>query len=108
MLSSAGLLLILAGSAQAAATAAPLGTADSYAVLGGSAVTNTGPTVVTGNLGVSPENAVTGFPPGLVIGGTIHAGDANAAQAQADTTTAYNNLAGQACDVDLTGQDLGG
>jgi len=99
-------MLALAGTA-AAATAAGLGTATSFAVLGGSTVTNTGPSVINGDLGVSPGSAVVGFPPGVVIG-TIHAADAVAAQAQADTTTAYNDLAGQACDDNLTDQDLGG
>ena len=80
-----------------AQVAPPLGTAQSFAVLGGSTVTNTGPTIITGDLGVSPGTAVTGFPPGTVTGGTIHAADAVALQAQSDTTTAYNNLAGQAC-----------
>ncbi len=85
-----------------------LGTAESFAVLGGSTVTNTGPTTVQRNLGVSPGSAVTGFPPGVVTGGSIHVNDAVASQAQSDVTTAYNSLAGRACDVDLTGQDLGG
>jgi len=81
----------------------------SFAVLGGSAVTNTAtPTIVNGNLGVSPGSAVTGFPPGIVTGGTIHAADAVAAQAQSDLTTTYVNLASEACGTDLTGQDLGG
>lgn len=90
------------------ATAPALGTTQSFAVLAGSTVTNTGSSVVTGNLGVSPGLAVTGFPPGLVLGGTIHAGDATAAQAQSDATTAYNALASQPCDQNLSGQDLGG
>ena len=88
-------------------TAPSLGTAASFAVLGGSAVTNTGPTIVSGDLGVSPGTSVTGFPPGST-GGTEHVADAVALQAQNDVTTAYNNLAGQACDTDLTGMDLGG
>ncbi len=87
---------------------APLGTGQGFAILAGSAVTNTGSSVITGSLGVSPGAAVSGFPPGIVIGGTTHAADAEALQAQNDTTTTYNHLAGQACDVDLTGQDLGG
>jgi len=91
-----------------AATAPGLGTASSYAVLGGSTVTNTGSSIIDGDLGVWPGTAVTGFPPGIVTGGTIHAADANALQAQGDVTTAYNSLAAQPCDFDLTGQDLGG
>jgi hypothetical protein len=102
------LFLVFVGSAQAESTAAVLGTADSFAVLGGQSVTNTGPSVVTGDLGVSPGSSVTGFPPGTVVAGTIHAADALAAQAQAATTTAYNNLAGRAPTANLTGQDLGG
>jgi ethanolamine utilization microcompartment shell protein EutS len=89
------------------ALAQTLGTATGFAVLGGSTVTNTGSTVVTGDLGVSPGTAITGFPPGFVIG-TIHAADAVALQAQSDVTTAYNALAGLACNTNLTGQDLGG
>ena len=85
-----------------------LGTAEAFTVLGGSTVISTGPTTVVGNLGVSPASAVVGFPPGTVTGGVIHASDAVALQAQQDVTTAYNTLAGQACDHDLTGQDLGG
>ena len=77
VLVSAG-LLALAGSAQAA-TAPTLGTAGSFAVLGSSGVTNTGPTVVSGDLGTAPNPAITGFPPGIVINGTIHANDAVAA-----------------------------
>ena len=93
--------------AHAQGTKLPLGTAANFAVLGASTVTNTGPTVVNGDLGVSPGTAVTGFPPGIV-NGTIHAADAVALQAQNDVTTAYVDAAGQACDVNLTGQDLGG
>ena len=85
-----------------------LGTAQSFAVLAGSTVTNTGSTTVIGNLGVDPGLAVTGFPPGLVSGGTIHSGDAVALQAQSDTTIAYIKLAGESPTLDLTGKDLGG
>ena len=100
-----GLLLAMPGIASAA-TAPGLGTATSFAVLAGSTVTNTGPSVINGDLGVSPGSAAVGFPPGIV-NGEIHLADADAAQAQSDTTTAYNNLAGQPCDRNLTSEDLG-
>jgi Ice-binding-like/IPTL-CTERM motif len=104
-----GLAALVGSTTQALAQTAPsLGTAQTYAVLGGSTVTNTGSSVITGDLGVSPGSAVIGFPPGLVSAGTIHAADAAALQAQNDVITAYNNLTGQACTADLTGQDLGG
>lgn len=83
-----------------------LGSAQSFAVLGGSTVTNTGTSNLFGNLGVSSGSAITGFPPGIVWG-TTHANDAVAAQAQADSLTAYNTLAGMAPTTDLSGQDLG-
>ena len=84
-----------------------LGTAQGFGVLGGSTVTNTGPSAITGDVGVSPGSSITGFPPGVVVG-SIHAADATAAQAQTDLTNAYNAAAGTACNTDLTGQDLGG
>jgi uncharacterized repeat protein (TIGR01451 family) len=90
-----------------AAAAPTLGTEQSFAVLGGSTVTNTGSSVITGHLGVSPGSAITGFPPGIVTGET-HAADAVALQAQSDTTILYLDLASQPCTSDLTGQDLGG
>jgi hypothetical protein len=88
----------------------PLGTTANFVVLAGSTVTNTGATVVTGDLGVSPGTAVTGFPPGTVSG-TIHAGDAAAAQGQTDLTVAFNDAAGRSTDAvsvsgDLTGLTL--
>ena len=103
-------LLFAVGSATnaGAQTAPGLGAAASYAVLGGQTVTNTGPTTISGNLGVSPGTAVTNFPPGIVTGGSIHSADANALDAQSAVTTAYSALAAQPCTADLTGQDLGG
>ena len=90
------LTLVLLGSlftvSDASAQAPSLGTAENFGVLAGSSVTNTGPTILQGDLGVSPGTAVVGFPPGVVTG-TIHANDAVAQQAQADLTTAYTALA---------------
>lgn len=89
-----------------------LGTAGSYGVLGSTTVTNTGNTVISGDLGVSPGLAITGFSaidggPGL-FSGALNQGNAAAAQARADLTTAYTTLAGLAFTADLSGQDLGG
>jgi hypothetical protein len=97
---------LLATSWSAAASVVPLGVADSFAVLGASTVTNTGATIVTGDLGVSPGTSVTGFGPG-VVNGSIHMNDAMAMQAHADASTAYAQLAGETLTTDLSGQNLG-
>jgi hypothetical protein len=67
-----------------------LGTADPFAVLAGSTVTNAAyPTIINGDLGVSPGAAVTGFPPGIVSGTTYYAPNAVVGQAQSDLTSAF-------------------
>ncbi len=93
----------------AAAEAAPvdLGTAAPFVVLGGQTVTNTGPSVLNGELGVSPGAALPGFG-AATINGAVHANDAVAAQAQLDLTNAYGVAAGQPLTSDLSGTDLGG
>ena len=95
------------GTASAAPGPVNLGTADGFAVLAATTITNTGPSVITGDIGVSPGSAITGFPPGVVVG-TVHPGDPAAAQAEADAATASTDLASRPCDTDLTGQGLGG
>lgn len=80
-----------------------LGAAASYLVLSGAIVTNTGPTTVAGDLGVSASIGipphVTGFPPGIVISPSmIHDADAHAAAAQANSIAAFTDL-DQNCDV---------
>jgi hypothetical protein len=107
------LLLTVVGLAQfllvpQASAQISLGTAQNFGVLAGSTVTNTGATTVNGNVGVSPQSAVTGFPPGVIVGGAIHSNDAVAQQAQNDLGVAYTNIANTPCTVDLTGQNLGG
>jgi hypothetical protein len=110
----AGLVSILAmtalaipANALAIGTAPSLGTADPFGVLASSTVTNTGPSTVGGNLGLYPGTSITGFPPGNVLG-TTHQTDAVAQGAEADTTTAYNQAAGEAPDVVLPSADLTG
>lgn len=98
----------VAGQSPAYAADAPvgLGTAAAYSVLGGTTVTNTGPTTLSGELGVNPGNAITGFPPGVAAGAT-HKGDAQAGQAQSDLTTAYNDAAGRAMTASVAGDLVG-
>ena len=94
---AAGAIALFIASQPALAETAPvgLGTAGSFAVLAGTTVTNTGPSTISGNLGVSPGTAVTGFPPGIVSNGTIHSADGVASGAQSDLTTGYNDAAGR-------------
>jgi hypothetical protein len=99
--------ILSSGSLARAQSAPPLGSAESFAILGATTVTNSGLTVIKGDLGVSPGTAVTGFPPGTVIGGTIHSDDARATSAQADAFTAYNALAADTCGTNLSGSILG-
>jgi hypothetical protein len=90
------------------ASAVLLGTAAPFVVLAGSTATNTGPSVLNGDLGLSPGSALTGFGLPAVVNGATHNTDAVAAQAQSDLTIAYNTAASQLSPVDLTGQNLGG
>ena len=100
----AGGLLTVAASGQ---PPVGLGTAASFAVLAGTTVTNTGPSTVSGDVGVYPGSSVTGFPPGLVTNGAIHVADGVAQQAQADLTTAYVDAAARTPAAAIT-SDLGG
>src|SRR5450631_2728885 len=90
-----------------AATSPRLGTALNFTVLAGSTVTNTGPSVITGNLGLDTGSSVPGFPPGNVTG-TKHVSDAVALQAKNDLTTAYTDAANAPVTTDMSGLNLGG
>ncbi|MCJ1402516.1 hypothetical protein MMC11_005736 [Xylographa trunciseda] len=85
-----------------------LGTAAPFAVLAASAITSTGQTVLSGEMGIYPDttSSITGFPPGL--SGTVHGADSVAQGAHNDAMTAYTELAALTPTTALTGQDLGG
>jgi len=104
------LLLIAIGSfgliKAMAATKVTLGTADNFAVLAGSAITNTGSSVINGNIGLTPGSAITGFPAGIINGDRQVANPA-AVQAQVDLTAAYLNAFGQT-PVSTIPTELGG
>jgi hypothetical protein len=106
-----GLLVALPVSAQAASTPpVGLGTAETFAVLAGTTITNTGATTISGDVGLNPGKAaaVTGFPPALVTNGTMHTADAVSLQAQADLGTAYDDASGRTPPVSVISKDLGG
>jgi hypothetical protein len=110
-----GTMMVLAAvagapSAFAAQPTVGLGTAAPFAVLAGTDITNTSPSTISGDIGVDPGTAITGFPPGTV-NGTTHAADAVALQAQSDLTTAYTDAANRTpvtaeANPDLTGLTL--
>jgi hypothetical protein len=97
-----------AGGGALGPAAVPLGTTSTFAILAGSTVTNTGLTVVTGDLGVSAGTAVTGFPPGTVSGTIYNVTPGPAATAQTDLTTAYNDAAGRTTGAITVSGDLTG
>jgi Ice-binding-like len=107
-LALAALVFILWPASALAATDPGLGSAGNFAVLAGTTVTNTGPSWITGELGVAPGSAVTGFPPGT--SGPQHKGDSVATTAQTNLTAAYVNAAAQPCPGtnNFTGVNLGG
>ncbi len=104
-----GIVLSLVGSAAAASTPVPLATTDSFAVLAGAGITNTGPTTLNGDIGTFPTTSVSGAG-SLTITGTNHGGDAVTQQAKSDLVTAYNIAAGEGPTIpvsaDLAGQTL--
>lgn len=103
--SAAFLAVTLAGTVLAAA-AVDLGTAKSFAVLAGTTITNTGTTTITGDVGLHPGDAVTGFSD-VTLHGAQHLGDAVAHEAKNALVTAYNDAAG-ATPVTNVPTELGG
>ena len=98
--------------------AVPLAGASTFAVLAGTTITNDGASIITGDIGVSPGSAITGFQPipfntisgpgtvtaGLgIVNGTIYAGGPVAAQAHNDAVTTYNYLMAQVANTTYSG-----
>ena len=100
------LMLVFASPAAAAQAPVGLGTTDSFALLGGSAITNTGNSVINGDMGLHPGTSITGFPPGQVNGAT-HRTNAVAKQAKTDLVTAYKDAAGRSFSA-TSAPDTGG
>ena len=101
--------VVLAAGAQAAAVPVPLGTAESFVVLAGSGITNTGATTLTGDIGTFPTTSLSNTG-SLTLTGTDHGGDVVTQGAKNDLVTAYDAAAGQgpvqATDVQLGGLTL--
>ena len=98
--------LALATSAVAASTAVPLATADSFSVLAGSGITNTGATTVSGDIGTFPTATISALG-SIALGGTNHAGDAVTQQAKNDLAAAYSTAQGEGPTSSISA-DLGG
>src|ERR1700733_1681751 len=80
-----------------------LGTAGQYGAFAATTITNTGNTVITGKIGLSPGTSITGFPPGIATGQDINNGAATTAKG--DIQAAYNALVALPVTTDLTGTD---
>jgi hypothetical protein len=94
-------------SALGATATVNLGTASSFAVLAGSEITNTGPTTISGDIGLSPGTAISGFPPGSQTSGATYVANGVALTAENDLITASNSAAGRSPFVTVSG-NLGG
>lgn len=93
----------------AAAVKINLGTADKFALLGASGITNVSSlTYIIGDVGSSPTPKITGLTQSQVKGHLFFKSSPVTAQAQKDLTVAYGEAAGATCGTDLTGKDLGG
>lgn len=93
---SAALLFLAPGLANAQIS---LESAQAFGVFGFSTITNTGPTVVNGNIGLAPGTSITGFPPGTLVNGAIQINNAAALQAKTDIDAAFTAINALPCSV---------
>ncbi len=77
-----------------------------FVVLASTTITNSGHTVLCGDLGLSPGTSVVGAPV-MSCGGVKHVTDTAASTAQSDLTLAYNDAAGRTTPALVAG-NLGG
>lgn len=100
----AALFFLVSGPAAAQVS---LGAGQSFGVLGATTVTNTGPTVVNGDIGLTPGSSITGFPPGTIVSGSEQINNTAAVQADADINAAFTAINALPCSVTFgAGQDI--
>jgi hypothetical protein len=103
---SAFVIVVFTGGVAMAVTPINLGSAAPYAVLAGTTITNTGSTVITGDVGLSPGTSITGFPPALASG-SVESADAGSLAAENDSTAAYGVAAGETPFTPVAGGTIG-
>jgi hypothetical protein len=108
-LALAALLVLPAAGVAAAVPTVNLKTTAGFAILAGTTITNTGPTTITGDVGLSPGSAFVNT--GVTLNGATHIADAVAVQAKSDLVDVYNDAAGRPVtnnvQVELGGRTLG-
>ncbi|MEO8273841.1 MAG: ice-binding family protein [Chloroflexota bacterium] len=106
MIGLAALLALAIAGTALGATAIGLGTANSFAVLAATTITNTGTSTITGDVGLHPGSDVTGFGT-VTVHGATHVADAVALSAKNALVTAYDDAAA-ATPVTPVATELGG